>query len=441
MYTSLTLKPAKVDLVIYHGKCADGFTSALAVYKYFKEFNGVNENGNVVEYFPASFNQSPPNVENKNVLICDFSYKKNILLQMISKAKSLAVIDHHESAQLELIDIPDEYKLFDMNHSGAYLTWKFFYPEPEVPLFIKYVEDNDIWLKQLPFTEEITCYTYSLPFEFEEYEKMLDDSYIETIAKVIGSGMKRQNDIYIKDAMSHCVKRFVKIGEEYSIVAYVNSTVLKSEIGNKVLSKYPYADFSAVYSMDDNFTTFSLRSLDDKTNVSQIATKFGGGGHRNASGISVYNSSLLPVYHIDNGAMYKFLESDFLLPYTNTEVIKVSSCYMNPKILGKYLMQVVQEKISKTETRPLQKCCSVLRTKCNNSTYYQMFKFLIIESQIIGSTKYEYNIFYTDISNITQNIMDVLNKIKDFTIYESENRIKFTETLSHATKILDVFVK
>lgn len=419
-HSNLLINLAEIDLVIYHGRCSDGFTSALAAYEYFK-------NGNhVVEYFPAFFNQLPPDVTNKNVLICDFSYKKPILLDMISKAKSLVVIDHHESAQLELEDIPDEYKVFDMQHSGAYLTWKLFYPDQEVPLFVKYVEDNDIWLKQMEFTEEITSYTYSLPFEFSEYEKMLDDQYIETTAKPIGIGMKRQNDIYIKDALSHCTQRFVKIGEEYYIVAYINSTVLKSEIGNKVLAKYPYSDFSAIYSVGGDFTTFSLRSLDDKTNVSLISTKFGGGGHRNASGISVYNSSLLPVHHLDNGTMYKLLESNFIEIFQKIDTIKVLAGSMNPRILGKYLMQVVQEKVNKTETRPLQKCCAIMRTKLNDPTYYQVFKILIIESSIIGSTNTEYNIFCQNLESMKEiaKLFDNANDISEFTLINSENRVR-----------------
>lgn len=425
----LLIKPSEVDLVIYHGKCPDGFTSALAAYNYFKNTNGLNDMGNLVEYFPASFNQAPPDVTNKNVLICDFSYKKNILLNMISQAKKLAVIDHHLSAEIELSDISDDYKVFDMNHSGAYLTWKFFYPDNDVPLFVKYIEDNDIWIKKLPFTEEITCYNHSMPFEFEEYIKMLDDSYIENVAKPIGIGMKTQNDIHIKNALNYCTQSFVKIDNDYYIVAYINSTILKSEVGNKALSKYPYCDFSAIYSIDDDFTTISLRSCNDKTNVSQIATKFGGGGHRNASGISVYNSYRLPVYHIDNGATSKLLESNFIEIYYDSTILKVNPGSINPKILGKYLMQqvvvAVQEKDKDKDKQTLQKCCSIMRTKLNDNTFYKVFQVLVMESPIFGSTKLEYNIFCEN-KQITKNVGSLFDHIKDFVMFESENRMKFT---------------
>ena len=422
MYKNLLLQPDKVDLVIYHGRCSDGLTSALAAHEYFKKTNGVNSNGNTVEYYSASFNQPPPDVTNKNVLICDFSYNKQITLNIIANAKCLAIIDHHESAEKALKDIDDKYKIFDMLHSGAYLTWKYFYPNSDVPLFVKYVEDNDIWLKQMPQTEEMTCYTYSLPFEFEEYAKLLDPTYIETVAKPIGSGMKRQNDIYIRDALTHCTCAFTKIGEEHFVIAYINSTILKSEIGNKALTKYPYCDFSAIYSLDGDITTFSLRSSNDKTNVSEISTKFGGGGHRNAAGMSVYNSSILPVHHVDHGSIYRLLESNFItVASDNIIVAKIGS--HSPRVIGKYLMQITQEKLNDGTIRPLQKCCAILRVKLSNDTLYNNYGMCITESNF-DQFKNEYNLFFDSLESAKKIYNSVSNNFKEIGIIEKDNRIR-----------------
>ncbi len=47
--------------------------------------------------------------------------------------------------------------------------------------------------------------------------------------------------------------------------------------------------FSCVFNFDfiNQNTFFSLRSTDDRTDVSKIAKKLGGGGHRNAAGCMV----------------------------------------------------------------------------------------------------------------------------------------------------------
>jgi oligoribonuclease NrnB/cAMP/cGMP phosphodiesterase (DHH superfamily) len=123
-----------------------------------------------------------------NVLICDFSYKKDTMLKLVSEAKTLAIIDHHKSAEEDLKDISDENKVFRMDHSGAFLTWAYFYPLSPMPLLIKYIEDNDIWIKAMPNTRELTSYIYSLPFEFEEYEKLLDEKVLlgDTMQVAIG---------------------------------------------------------------------------------------------------------------------------------------------------------------------------------------------------------------------------------------------------------------
>lgn len=371
-FSSLVLQPSDVDLVIYHGKCSDGFTSALASYTYFKSNNGINRNGKKVEYYPASFSRTPPNVEGKNVLICDFSYKYAQMVEMMTKAKSLVILDHHKSAEKELENIPSENKVFRMDHSGAYITWKYFYPEQDVPLLVKYVEDNDIWLKKMPNTREVTSYIFTLPFEFEQYEKLLDPSQVAAIIPV-AEGMNKQNAYYTENALPFNTLKFIQMGEEYYFVVHLNSSVLKSEIGNEVLKKYPNSDFSAIYSVNGSSTYFSLRSENDRADVSVIASKYGGGGHRNASGLSVYNTVELPGKLIDENTMYNMLDNIYFSTLNwNKEKLNVVylNCSHNKKHIGKYLLQQrTTEKTSDGTERVVQQCCSCKRHLKGNGDY------------------------------------------------------------------------
>ena len=68
---------------------------------------------------------------------------------MIEQSNKIIVIDNHESAKKNLQDIEDKYKIFDMTHSGVVLAWNYFYPEETIPLLYKYVEDRDIWKKEI----------------------------------------------------------------------------------------------------------------------------------------------------------------------------------------------------------------------------------------------------------------------------------------------------
>jgi len=116
------------NIIIYHKNCNDGFGSALVAWLKFKD-NAI--------YYPAHHYTAPPSVKNMNVYICDFSYKKDILEDMIKSSNSLIVIDHHKTAESELEKIDSKYKIFDMNHSGAVLTWKYFFPEKKNTITIR----------------------------------------------------------------------------------------------------------------------------------------------------------------------------------------------------------------------------------------------------------------------------------------------------------------
>jgi oligoribonuclease NrnB/cAMP/cGMP phosphodiesterase (DHH superfamily) len=91
-------------------------------------------------------------------------------------------------------------------------------------------------------------------------------------------------------------------------VSVMNSSMWRSELGNKLMKsnfnnndkkekskeKVEECDFSMIWYYDGNDKQYmiSLRSIDEKADVSQIAKHFGGGGHRNASGFTWKEASL-----------------------------------------------------------------------------------------------------------------------------------------------------
>jgi len=339
-FSHLCLKPDDVDCVIYHGGCVDGFGSAFSAWLYLNKKYPERK----VEYYPASFNRSPPDVSGKNVAICDFSYKASILNDMITKAKSLIILDHHKTALEELKNIPDKHKLFKMDNSGAYLTWCYFFGEETIPKLIQYIQDNDIWTKKLPNTNEISAYIFTVPKTFEEYEKLIDDKFFDTIIAQ-AEGMKKQNDTYIDNNLKYVSPKFMEINKSYYFVGHINATTLKSEMGNKSLDRYKLLDFSAVYSIDDytNSTLMSLRSVNERVDVSEIAKLYGGGGHRNASGIKINTlTTTIPGSVLDNYKLYHTIKN----LYTRETKLNgniLNGVYLNTthckSELAQYLMQ------------------------------------------------------------------------------------------------------
>ena len=316
------LKANKNDyrVIIYHGSCPDGFCSALSAWYYYKT-NGFNMEE--FTFVPAFYNGEMPNVTDKSVLICDFSFSYEKTLELIDKTKDLTIIDHHLTAENNLAKIPSNYKYFNMKHSGAYLTWAYFFGETNIPDLIKYIEDRDLWNKVLPNNEEISIYLSTLPYVFEEYETYIDNNNLRSIIPE-GIGMVKLMNKYIKNAIKRGEERLIKTSDEkiYRVV-FCNSSELQSDIGNKILYEFPMANFSAIYSVYNKSYNFSLRSMSDRTDVGTLAnTYFNGGGHRNASGCTAYNSNDLPSTELIGRSNIIKLLSSFELEEFNFDKIK-----------------------------------------------------------------------------------------------------------------------
>eukprot|EP01126_Amoeba_proteus_P030795 TRINITY_DN3035_c0_g2_i1.p3 TRINITY_DN3035_c0_g2~~TRINITY_DN3035_c0_g2_i1.p3 ORF type:complete len:104 (-),score=20.01 TRINITY_DN3035_c0_g2_i1:806-1117(-) len=67
----------------------------------------------------------------------------------------------------------------NLKHSGAALAWKFFFPDFPTPKLIQYVEDQDLWNWALPNSKEFNIARDLVPFDFQEWNKLLDDSVVE----------------------------------------------------------------------------------------------------------------------------------------------------------------------------------------------------------------------------------------------------------------------
>jgi oligoribonuclease NrnB/cAMP/cGMP phosphodiesterase (DHH superfamily) len=262
--------PASVDLVIYHGGCTDGFGAAWAAWKLL---------GDRATYLPARYGELPPDVRGKSVVVVDFAYDNATTKRLAAEAKSFLVIDHHKSAMAELHDVACAH--FDMNHSGAMLSWKFFHPGKEPPRVIRHIEDRDLWKWELPYSREFSAAFDMVPFSFEEFDKFLDEGLIketqERGAHIIA---------YSKTVISKIAKGAASRRIDRQHVLVVNSSHLISEIGSSLAL---HADYALVWYWDHstNQVRGSLRAHHEHSDVSEVAKKWGGGGHRKAAGFSL----------------------------------------------------------------------------------------------------------------------------------------------------------
>jgi oligoribonuclease NrnB/cAMP/cGMP phosphodiesterase (DHH superfamily) len=271
---------SKKIMVLYHANCPDGFGAAWAFWR---------KLGSAAEYFPASYGKERPSVKGYDVFIVDFSYDRATMIEMEQEAESLVLLDHHKSAEEICGDLP--FCHFDMNHSGAYLAWAHLFPDDSVPLLIKYIEDRDLWKWELPYSEEILSAVDSFEKTFDNWDML--HGYLDAAESIrwkkvknMGEGILQYKRNLIKSLIQNAYVENI-LGTEVPIV---NAPFFQSEMASSLAEGHPFA---AAYYYDGKAFNFSLRSKDDGEDVSKIAAKFGGGGHKNASGFRIDDLSKL----------------------------------------------------------------------------------------------------------------------------------------------------
>lgn len=289
-------------MCIYHGNCADGFGAAWVV----RQALGAD-----VEFIPGVYGQEPPDVTGKDVILVDFSYKRDVLIVMGGKAQSILILDHHKSAAEDLsaflpfhagiehdgqdggllgwrsahslmakLNLPPVACCFDMNRSGAMLAWDHFFPGQEPPQLLRHIEDRDLWLFKLDGTREIQANLFSYPYDFEVWDRLMAAD-VETL-RSDGAAIERKHHKDVAELVAVTKRRLVIGG--YDVPAASLPYTLTSDAGHLMAQGEPFA---ACYWDTPDGRSFSLRSTDKGLDVSEIAKQYGGGGHRNASGFRV----------------------------------------------------------------------------------------------------------------------------------------------------------
>jgi oligoribonuclease NrnB/cAMP/cGMP phosphodiesterase (DHH superfamily) len=263
--------PSSVNLVIYHGHCTDGFGAAFAAWKLLGSEN--------VEYHGTQHGQPPPDVSGKHVAIVDFSYKRPVLLELMTKASSLIVLDHHKSAERDLEGLTENC-VFDMTRSGATISWSYFH-RTEPPMMLRYIQDKDIWTWLLPGSREFSAAFEIVPMTFEAYDAHLDkiDELIRE-GEVLRRFISYKCELLARDAEPRVL---AKTGHK---VMVLNTQSFISEVGN-VIASTRECDFSLSYFYDFEYkkNRVSLRASQTSTvDLSVVSAQFGGGGHAKAAG-------------------------------------------------------------------------------------------------------------------------------------------------------------
>ncbi|KKL76055.1 hypothetical protein LCGC14_2048700 [marine sediment metagenome] len=258
--------------VLYHANCDDGFGAAWVAWKQF---------GDDAVYLPVKYNDPLPDIPvGSKVFILDFSYPRDALEWLGDRCR-VVLIDHHKTSKEDLQDLP--FANFDMERSGAGMTWDYFNDSQLRPPLINHIEDRDLWRFALDGTKQISSGLRSYPMDFHTW-----DGFAYETDRLRSEGVTVER--YIQRLVENLAEDArIETWPEGPVIVVNAPGQLTSELADYLIEMEHYqgdqAYFVAAYKDMADRRLWSLRSRGD-FDVSAVAKARGGGGHKNAAGFT-----------------------------------------------------------------------------------------------------------------------------------------------------------
>ncbi|MBI2609690.1 hypothetical protein HYW53_00750 [Candidatus Giovannonibacteria bacterium] len=264
-------------LVLYHKDCYDGFGAAWAAWKKF---------GKKADYLAIKHSDTPLKTINKIIFLLDISYGHSQMKALLEK-NEVILIDHHLTNK----DIPKiiPNSVFSLKNSAAYLAWRYFHKRAP-PKLVFYLEDYDLWRSKLPNTGELSAYIHTKKFDFELWDELSKDFENKNNRNEFAKYGKN-----ILEFEKRAIEFLISNAEVVSFAGHrifaVNSPLFVDRLCHALAVKKP--PFAFAWSKRGDMIKVDLRST-SSFDVSKIARRFGGGGHKESAGFSFQASKKFP---------------------------------------------------------------------------------------------------------------------------------------------------
>jgi oligoribonuclease NrnB/cAMP/cGMP phosphodiesterase (DHH superfamily) len=219
-----------------------------------------------------------------HILIVDFSLPK-AEMEQLAKYHQFTWIDHHKSALDEMNGAADDWAgVRDISEAACVLTWQYFFPDQPIPKAVKLIGDRDIWRWAEPETgafNEGLHQNYTRPDNDDLWKPLLDDDP-EILARMIELGGT------LREARLRDIRRaaarysFAATFEGYrTLVINLRGS---GDLGAQIRTMGYQMGYCYVDKVNEGQLMTYVSLYSDEVDVSQIAQKFGGGGHEGAAG-------------------------------------------------------------------------------------------------------------------------------------------------------------
>lgn len=299
-------KASKNDkiIIIYHGEDFDGKCSGAIAYNFFNRMLKIPESN--ITCVPADYSKTVniEKIRNKIVCILDFSFSPEIMFEIYSNAKEIHWVDHHVHA----VDAFEEYRFNTGNYfeipgkipryntkAACELSWEYFFGV-KTPYTVKllskfdicgnpYSEDNDINMMSFQYGLRTYCTTdiksslwYNILFKGN---KVL----VSNICKR-GSSVLKYEEIIKEERLQYDGIVASLYNEDKTLISDKIFVINKNRPGiiftYDLRNKYDYV-CTYVHDLKKGYRCTIYTSKKNKS-ASDIASMFGGGGHKEAAG-------------------------------------------------------------------------------------------------------------------------------------------------------------
>ena len=267
----------------YHAGCPDGFGAAWAIWRSW---------GRTGRYIARGHEDRADLrlIDGAEVVFVDIAPHNDEFALLAERAARIVVLDHHVTAQQRFaadlclqnqLSECDHHIHFDLDHSGAVLSWNHFHPDEPQPDLIRYIEDQDLWNWKLQRSDAVNAAIASLPFDFETWDALAERSAESLAAE--GEPIVRADTIEVRRSLQAAHPVALSAGR----IEAVNAQRCRGRIGHELASRATYnRPWGLVYRITGDRVDASIYSIGD-LDVSEVAIQYGGGGHHNASGFSI----------------------------------------------------------------------------------------------------------------------------------------------------------
>jgi oligoribonuclease NrnB/cAMP/cGMP phosphodiesterase (DHH superfamily) len=276
---------------IYHSKDLDGFTSGAIIKLKYPDAKMIGYDYGM-EFTPKEIITEPT-----RVIISDVSFPMEKMVEIAELSMfNTTWIDHHISAINDYSNFKQKNKnidfvnpVLDTNFAACELTWNHIFNGNKMPLAVKLLGEYDSWRNSdkdrwdneiLPFQFGMRIHCNSL--DTFPTDLLFNNSLVKNIineGKLILKYQKQINEVQCKTSA------FDSKFEGLNAIC-LNNGGFNSDVFNSVYDESKH-DIMIPFQFNGKMWKLSLYTTKDNVDCSQIAKKYGGGGHKKASGFSL----------------------------------------------------------------------------------------------------------------------------------------------------------